>query len=149
MLLVFVEEIIEYFLVQESDALEVIARARLKADYLIDQSVGLVAEIGDVLLPLHFLLDVSRVVTDLQFDGVQRGRINLLQPLYGFLDKRLRVLLGVQRAFEVKLAGVLVENGLRNVGGQRLSDRIVELPALVDDHLDDVAQVCHFLLIQI
>ena len=71
MLLVFVEEIIEYFLVQESDALEVIARARLKADYLIDQSVGLVAEIGDVLLPLHFLLDVSRVITDLQFDGVQ------------------------------------------------------------------------------
>jgi len=71
MLLVFVEEIIEYLLVQESDALEVIARARLKADYLIDQSVGLVAEIGDVLLPLHFLLDVSRVVTDLQFDGVQ------------------------------------------------------------------------------
>jgi len=149
MLLVFVEEIIEYLLVQESDALEVIARARLEADYLIDQSVRLVAKIGDVLLPLHFLLDVSRVVTDLQFDGVQRGRINLLQPLYGFLDKRLRVLLGVQRAFEVKLASVLVENGLRNVGSQRLSDWIVELPALVDDHLDDVAQVCHFLLIQI
>ena len=69
-LLVLVEQVVEDLLVQDSDAFEVIARARLEADDLIDQPVTLVAQVCDVLLPLHFLLDISRIVADLQLNGI-------------------------------------------------------------------------------
>ena len=70
MLLVLIQQIVEDLLVEKSDALEVVAASGLEADDLIDESVGLVAEIGDVLLSLDFLLDVCRIVTDLQFNCV-------------------------------------------------------------------------------
>lgn len=76
LLLVFIEEIVEYFLVQQGDAFEVVARAWLKADNLVDQAVRLVRQVCDVLLPLHFLLDVGRIVADLKLDGVFRERIS-------------------------------------------------------------------------
>ena len=58
-LLILVEQVVEDLLVQDSDALEVVAGTRLKADDLIDEPVALVTEVGDVLLALHFLLDIS------------------------------------------------------------------------------------------
>ena len=65
MLFVFVQQVVEDFLVEESDALEIVSRSGLKAYNLIDQSVGLVAQICDILLSLDFLLYVCRIVTDL------------------------------------------------------------------------------------
>ena len=78
MLLVLVKQVVEDLLVEKSDTLKVVARSWLEAHDLIDESVGLVTKVGDVLLTLHFLLDVCRIVTDLKFDGIQRGRIDLL-----------------------------------------------------------------------
>ncbi len=39
----------------------------------------------------------------------------------------------------------LVECGLCDVGGECLGDGVAQLAALVDDHLDDEAQVCHII----
>ena len=77
-LLILVEQVVEDLLVQDSDALEVVAGTRLKADDLIDESVALMTEVGDVLLALHLLLDVGRIVTDLKFNRVQTRGIDLI-----------------------------------------------------------------------
>ena len=69
-LLVLVKKIVEDLLVEQGDALEVIARAGLETDNLINQAVRLVRQVGDVLLSLHFLFNVSGVVADLQLDRV-------------------------------------------------------------------------------
>ena len=70
MLLVLVQQVVEDLPVQESDAFEVVARAWLKAYDLIDEAVRLVRQVGDVLLSLHLLLDVSGIVADLKLDRV-------------------------------------------------------------------------------
>lgn len=70
MLLVLVQQVVEYFLVQEGDPLEVIAAPRLEAHNLIDQTVRFMRKIRDVLLPLHLLSHVCRVITDLELDRV-------------------------------------------------------------------------------
>ena len=64
-LLVLVEQVVEDLLVEDGDALEVIAASRLERDDLVDESVGLVGQVGDVLLSLDFLLNIGRIVTDL------------------------------------------------------------------------------------
>lgn len=81
MLLVLVEQVVEDFLVQESDAFEVVAGPGLEGDDLVDQAVGLVRQVGDVLLASHFLLHVGRVVADLQHDRVQSRLLFLLKAL--------------------------------------------------------------------
>lgn len=70
MLLVLVEEIVEDLLVQEGDSFEIVATARFETHDLIDQPVRLVGQVRDVLLPLHLLLHIGRVVTNLQLDSV-------------------------------------------------------------------------------
>ena len=77
-LLVLVEQIVENLFVKEGDSFEVVTRSWLETDDLVDEAVGLVAEIRDVLLTLYLLLNVGRIVTDLQFDSIKRRRINLL-----------------------------------------------------------------------
>jgi len=37
-----------------------------------------------------------------------------------------------------------IKRSLRNVGSESLGDRVADFPTLVDDHLDDEAEVCHF-----
>lgn len=65
MLLVLVQQVVENFLVEQCDAFEVIPRPGLEANDLINQAVGLVGEVGDVLLAGNFLFDVGRVIADL------------------------------------------------------------------------------------
>ena len=92
-LFILVEEVVKDLLIEKCDTLEVVTRSWFETDDLVDQSVGLVAQVSDVLLPLDFLFDICRIVTDLQFDCVQWGRINLLQALYCFLNKDLSKLI--------------------------------------------------------
>jgi hypothetical protein len=77
-LLVLVKQIVEDLFVKEGDSLEVVTRSWLETDDLVDETVGLVAEVCDVLLTLNLLLNVGRIVTDLKFDSIERRRINLL-----------------------------------------------------------------------
>jgi hypothetical protein len=95
-------------------------------------------QIGDVLLPLHLLLHICGIVTDLKFHSIQRGWIDALEPVYSFLDQRLCLLLCLHRTLQVELSSVFVENCLCYVSSEGLSDRIAQLPALVDNHFDDV-----------
>jgi hypothetical protein len=64
-LLVLVQQVVEDLLVKRSDAFEVVARSGLETDDLVNEAVGLVGQVGDVLLPLNFLLHIGGVVTDL------------------------------------------------------------------------------------
>lgn len=41
----------------------------------------------------------------------------------------------------------LVQSGLSDVGGKGLSDGVTQLTTLVDNHLDNEAEVCHLLLL--
>jgi len=92
-LLVFVKQIVEDFLVEESDAFEIVTRARFKRHDLVDQAIGLVGEVGDVLLSSHFLFDVGGIVADLQHDSVQSRLFFLLKPLYSQVDEVFRLVL--------------------------------------------------------
>mgnify|MGYP007047531751 CR=1 FL=1 len=65
MLLVLVQQVIEDLLVKQGDALKIISRPWLKRDNLVNETVGLVAQVCDVLLSQNFLLDISRVIADL------------------------------------------------------------------------------------
>ena len=58
MLFVLVQQIVENLLVEDRDAFEVVAGARLERHDLVDESVRLVTQVRDVLLALHLLLDV-------------------------------------------------------------------------------------------
>ena len=58
MLLVFVQQVVEDFLVKKSNAFKIVARARFKTDDLIDQSIRLVRQVRDVLLSRDFLLHI-------------------------------------------------------------------------------------------
>ena len=70
MLLVLVQQVVEDLPIEEGDAFEIVARARLKAHDLIDESVGLVRQVSDVLLSLHLLLHISRIVANLKLNSV-------------------------------------------------------------------------------
>ena len=70
MLLVLVEQVVENLLIKESDTFEIVSGARFETDNFIDQAVGLMRQIGNVLLSLDFLLDVGGIVTDLQLNRV-------------------------------------------------------------------------------
>ena len=70
MLLILVQQVIEDLPVEEGDTLEVIVRAWLKAYYFINESIGLVRQVSDVLLSLHLLLHISRVIADLKLYSV-------------------------------------------------------------------------------
>ena len=59
MLLVLVQQVVENFLVEQCDAFKIISRPGLEADDLVNQSVRLVGEVGDVLLSRNFLLNVG------------------------------------------------------------------------------------------
>lgn len=67
MLFVLVKEVVKDLLVEKSDSLEIIARPWLETDDLIDESVGLMTQVSDVLLSLNFLFHICRIVTDLKF----------------------------------------------------------------------------------
>jgi hypothetical protein len=54
-LLVLIEQIVEDLFIEQGNALEVVARARLKAHDLVNQPVRLMGEVRDVLLPLYLL----------------------------------------------------------------------------------------------
>jgi len=58
-LFVLIEKIIENSLVEHGDSLEIISRPRLVTHDLINESVRLVGEIGDVLLTRELLLHIS------------------------------------------------------------------------------------------
>ena len=92
MLLVLIQEIVEDLLIEESDPLEVVPAAGLEAHDLVDQAVRLMTQTSDVLLPLHLLAHVGGVVADLELDGVEGGRLHLLQPLNRLLNELLRLL---------------------------------------------------------
>ena len=59
MLFILIEEVVEYFLVEESDALEVVPTSGLKTHDLVDQTVGLMRQVRDVLLTLNLLTHVG------------------------------------------------------------------------------------------
>ena len=81
MLLVLVKKIIEDPFVEHGDAFEVVSRPWLVAHDFVDESVGLMAEVRDVLLSLILLLDVGGVIADLQLDSVEAGGVLILQSL--------------------------------------------------------------------
>ena len=70
MLFVFVKEIVEDFFVEQCNTLEIVATARLEADDFVDEAVGLMRQVSDILLTLHLLLDVCRVISDLQLNRI-------------------------------------------------------------------------------
>ena len=70
MLLIFVEQIVEDLFVEQSDSIEIVSWSGFKTDNLIDQAIWLMGQICNVLLPLHFLFDISWIVANLQLDGV-------------------------------------------------------------------------------
>ena len=59
MLFVLIKQIVEDLLVQKSDAFKVVSGAWLKRHDLVDEPVGLVAQVGNVLLSVDFLLYVG------------------------------------------------------------------------------------------
>jgi hypothetical protein len=65
MLLILVKQIFKNFGIKEGNTFKIVARSRFEANDLVYESVGLMGQIGDVLLARNFLLDVSRVVTNL------------------------------------------------------------------------------------
>ena len=93
MLLVFIKQVVEDLLVKEGDAFEIVTRARLKTDNLIDESVRLVGQVGDVLLPLNLLLNVGGIVPNLQLDSVEGGLLDLLETLDGHVNELFGLLL--------------------------------------------------------
>lgn len=70
MLLVLVKQVVEDLLVQDGDTFEIVSRARFETDNLVNKSIRLVRQVGDVLLPLYLLLHVGRIVANLQLDGI-------------------------------------------------------------------------------
>ena len=70
MLLVFIEQIVEYFLIEHRNSFEIVAASRFKAHNFIDKSIRLMGKPCNVLLPLHLLADVGRIITDLELDRV-------------------------------------------------------------------------------
>ena len=70
MLFVLVQQVIEDLPVEEGDTFEVIARAWLKAYYFINESIGLVRQVSDVLLSLHLLLHICRIIANLKLNSV-------------------------------------------------------------------------------
>ena len=65
MLLILIQKVVEDLLVKKGDTLEIISGSWLKTYDFIDESVGLVGKVGDVLLSLHLLFYICRIVTDL------------------------------------------------------------------------------------
>jgi hypothetical protein len=86
-LLVLVKKVVKNFLIQQGNTFKIVSGPGLEADNLIDETVGLMAQVCDVLLSLNFLLHICRIVTDLKFDSVKRWRIYLLQALYRLFDQ--------------------------------------------------------------
>ncbi len=70
MLSVLIKQVVENLLVKKSDALKVVATARLKTDNFVYKSIRLMGEVGDDLLSLDLLANISRIVTDLKLYGV-------------------------------------------------------------------------------
>lgn len=70
MLFVLIEKVIENLLVEQRYALEVVAAAWLETHDLVDETVRLMRQRGDVLLSLHLLAHVGRVIAYLKLDGV-------------------------------------------------------------------------------
>ena len=77
MLLIFVEQIVEDLLVEQSDSIKVVSWSGFKTNNLIDQAIWLMRQICNVLLPLHFLFDIGWIVANLQLDGVWTKQKNL------------------------------------------------------------------------
>ena len=71
MLFILVKQIVEDFLVKQSNTFEVVARPWFETNDLINKSIGLMTQVSNVLLPLNLLFHICRIVTDLQFYCVQ------------------------------------------------------------------------------
>ena len=71
MLFVLIQQVIEDLLVKKSDALKVIAAARLKAHDLINKAIRLMTQASDVLLSLHLLANIGGVIANLELDSVE------------------------------------------------------------------------------
>lgn len=71
MLFVLVQQVVEDLLIQNGDTFEIVSAARFETDDFIDQTVGFMGQIGNVLLALNFLFYVSGIVADLELDGVE------------------------------------------------------------------------------
>lgn len=99
-------------------------------------------QIGDILLTRELLLDIGRVIPNLKFDSIERRAFIFLKSGDNLLGEFLRLFLS-DLCVEVELACLRIQNGLGNVGGQWLCDRVPKLPALVDDHLYDDIKISH------
>lgn len=142
MLLVFIKQVVEDLLVKEGDAFEIVTRARLKTDNLIDESVRLVGQVGDVLLPLNLLLNVGGIVPNLQLDSVEGGLLDLLETLDGHVNELFGLFLA-DLVFKEETSTLIIHSGLRYISGKGLSDGVVKFSTLVDNHAHNHAQVCH------
>ena len=63
MLLVFVEKVIEDFLVEESNTFKVVSRSWFKTDDFIYKTVGFMRKVSNVLLSLNFLSHIGGIIT--------------------------------------------------------------------------------------
>lgn len=70
MLLVLIQKIVENLLVQKSDSFKIITGSWLKRNDFINKSIGLMTQIGNILLSLNFLFDISWIISNLQLDCV-------------------------------------------------------------------------------
>jgi len=70
MLLVFVQKIIEDLLVQKCDSFKIVTGSWFEGNDFINESVGLMTQVSNVLLSLNFLLDICRIISNLQLDCV-------------------------------------------------------------------------------
>ena len=65
MLFVLIQQVIEDLLIKQSDALKIVTTPRFEANDLIYKSIGLMGQVGNVLLSLDFLSHISGIITDL------------------------------------------------------------------------------------
>ena len=63
----------------------------------------------------------------------------------GFPGRNVQLLLKMKNTDNLSLL-TRIKRCLGDIGSESFSDRVADFPALVDDHLDDEAQVCHFQL---
>jgi len=70
MLFVLIQKIIEDLFVQESDSFKIVTRSWLEGNNFINEPVGFMTQVGNVLLSLNFLLDVSWIISNLKLDCV-------------------------------------------------------------------------------
>jgi len=70
MLFILIQKIVEDLLVQKSDSFKIVTGSWLEGNDFINESVGFMTQISNVLLSLNFLLDICWIISNLKLDCI-------------------------------------------------------------------------------